>query len=124
MVLCQASDLYQIQLTFLAPSLLTRGYTGAELLIQMVAMLANVFWLVAVGKRLKRSLGILQQQQSGQVKPFVWVPRSSRHTNQFARSPCGHCCSSEGFHVAWELLQENKQTSQHTYSLSLLLQRC
>ena len=61
MLLCQVSDLYQIQLTLLAPSFLTRGYIGAELLIQVVAMLANVFWLVAVGKRLKCCLGILQQ---------------------------------------------------------------
>ena len=63
MLLCQVFDLYQIQLTFLAPSLLTRGYIGAELLIQVVAMLANFFGLVAVGKRLKRSLGVLQQHR-------------------------------------------------------------
>ena len=45
-------------------------------------MLANVVWLVAVGKRLKCSLGILQQQQSGQVKPLCGDKAIKAQDNQ------------------------------------------
>lgn len=63
MLFCQAFYLCQIQLALLAPPFLTRSYSGAKLLIQMVAMLSNVLWLVAVSKCLECSLGILKHKQ-------------------------------------------------------------
>ncbi len=60
MLLCQLANLDQVQLTFLTPPLLPRCYRGAELFIQVVAVLANFLCFVAVGKLLQSTLGSLQ----------------------------------------------------------------
>ena len=60
MLFRQLADLGQIQLALLAPALLSRGHSRPKLLVQVVAVLANLFCLVAAGQLSQCVLSNLQ----------------------------------------------------------------